>query len=180
MNSSPPPTITLEQAKSDPVINIDSDSESETEKVEPYSCCTCKYVKDDCNHSEMVSSLIFFIPFFSESYVSIGNSLVECLECHSMYHQNCHNPPIIDINLNDPRIVWYCINCRQKDSQKTVSIIVSCLNSGLSRINFFLLHIKDSRSSGKESKKSSSKNSGSKAEKLSNSKNSQGKFHKYL
>ncbi|KAF0773759.1 integrator complex subunit 12 [Aphis craccivora] len=128
VNSSPPPTITLEQAKSDPVINIDSDSESETEKVEPYSCCTC-----------------------NESYVLMGNSLVECLECHSMYHQNCHNPPIIDINLNDPRIVWYCINCRQKDSQKT-----------------------DSRSSGKESKKSSSKNSGSKAEKLSSSKNSQG------
>ncbi|XP_025204061.1 integrator complex subunit 12-like [Melanaphis sacchari] len=129
VSSSPPPTITLEQAKSDPVINIDSDSESETEKVEPYSCCTCK-----------------------ESYVVMGNSLVECLECHSMYHQNCHNPPIIDINLNDPRIVWYCINCRQKDSQKT-----------------------ESRSSGKESKKSSSKNaSGSKAEKLSSSKTSQG------
>lgn len=126
VRSSPPPTITLEQAKSDPVINIDSDSESETEKVEPYSCCTCK-----------------------ESYVLMGNSLVECLECHSMYHQNCHNPPIIDINLNDPRIVWYCINCRQKDSQKT-----------------------ESRSSGKESKKSSSKNvSGSK----SSSKTSQAK-----
>ncbi|XP_022167030.1 integrator complex subunit 12 [Myzus persicae] len=129
VRSSPPPTITLEQAKSDPVINIDSDSESETEKVEPYSCCTCK-----------------------ESYVLMGNSLVECLECHSMYHQNCHNPPIIDINLNDPRIVWYCINCRQKDYQKS-----------------------DSRSSGKESKKSSSKNASKAEGSKSSSKNSQPK-----
>lgn len=42
--SSPPPTITLEQAKSDPVINIDSDSDMETSNVESYSCCACKYV----------------------------------------------------------------------------------------------------------------------------------------
>lgn len=42
--SSPPPTITLEQAKLDPVINIDSDSDMETDLVEPYSCVVCKYV----------------------------------------------------------------------------------------------------------------------------------------
>ncbi|XP_050429120.1 integrator complex subunit 12 [Adelges cooleyi] len=119
--SSPPPTITLEQAKSDPVINIDSDSDMDTD-LEAYSCCACK-----------------------ESFVHMGNSLVECLDCHSMYHQNCHNPPITDINLNDPRIVWYCGNCRQRDSQKT-----------------------ETRTSGKESKKSSSKNTiGVKTEKSS-------------
>lgn len=56
-----------------------------------------------------------------EGCVDVGYSLVECLECHSMYHQNCHTPPITDINLNDPRIVWYCSSCRQKDTQKTVS-----------------------------------------------------------
>ncbi|VVC31804.1 Hypothetical protein CINCED_3A009812 [Cinara cedri] len=128
--SSPPPTITLEQSKSDPVINLDSDSDMETDTIESYSCCACK-----------------------GSNVNSGNSLVECLECHSMYHQNCHFPPITDINLNDPRIVWYCSNCRQKDTQKVST--------------------KESRSSGKESKKSSSKNTGSKAEKSSSSKSSQ-------
>lgn len=46
--SPPPPTITMEQAKLDPVINIDSDSDMETddiENLESYSsCCACKYV----------------------------------------------------------------------------------------------------------------------------------------
>lgn len=48
--SSPPPTITLEQAKLDPVINIDSDSEMETDDIETLesysSCCACKYVNN--------------------------------------------------------------------------------------------------------------------------------------
>ncbi|XP_050532493.1 integrator complex subunit 12 isoform X2 [Daktulosphaira vitifoliae] len=119
--SSPPPTITLEQAKADPVINIDSDSDMETD-LEAYSCFVCK-----------------------ESFVHMGNSLVECLDCHSMYHQNCHSPPITDINLNDPRIVWYCSNCRQRDSQKA-----------------------DTRTSGKDgNKKSSSKSTSAKIEKSS-------------
>ncbi|XP_050532492.1 integrator complex subunit 12 isoform X1 [Daktulosphaira vitifoliae] len=120
--SSPPPTITLEQAKADPVINIDSDSDMETD-LEAYSCFVCK-----------------------ESFVHMGNSLVECLDCHSMYHQNCHSPPITDINLNDPRIVWYCSNCRQRDSQKA----------------------QDTRTSGKDgNKKSSSKSTSAKIEKSS-------------
>lgn len=70
-----------------------------------------------------MKSVIPFFCFHRDSFVNIGNSLVECLDCHSMYHQNCHTPPITDINLNDPRIVWYCSNCRQRDSQKVVSFI---------------------------------------------------------
>jgi len=135
--SSPPPTITLEQAKSDPVINIDSDSDmeiAETDLVPSnsfYSCHACK-----------------------TSRVELGNSLVECLECHYMYHQNCHTPPIKNLNLDDPRIAWYCAECREKDSQKT-----------------------DSRtSSAKESKRSSSKSSsGTKGEKSSSSKSQSSK-----
>lgn len=45
--SSPPPTITLEQAKSDPVINIDSDSDMDTDIDSTYSCCVCKYVNNN-------------------------------------------------------------------------------------------------------------------------------------
>lgn len=123
--SSPPPTITLEQAKSDPVINLDSDSDMETDNIESYPCCACKYAKDINCFILKRSSIQFSLPrffFYRESNVNAGNSLVECLECHSMYHQNCHSPPITDINLNDPRIVWYCRNCRQKDTQKVLSL----------------------------------------------------------
>ncbi|KAK7790292.1 hypothetical protein R5R35_003871 [Gryllus longicercus] len=42
--------------------------------------------------------------------VGVRNQLVECLECHSLYHQECHNPPVPD-DMNDPRSAWYCASC---------------------------------------------------------------------
>lgn len=42
--------------------------------------------------------------------VGVRNQLVECLECHSLYHQECHSPPVPD-DMNDPRSAWYCASC---------------------------------------------------------------------
>ncbi|KHJ41061.1 hypothetical protein D918_08837 [Trichuris suis] len=39
-----------------------------------------------------------------------GNSVIECQECHDMYHQKCHTPNISQ-NQVDPRSVWYCTKC---------------------------------------------------------------------
>lgn len=39
------------------------------------------------------------------------NQLVECIECHSLYHQECHQPPVAEADMNDPRSAWYCSNC---------------------------------------------------------------------
>lgn len=40
--------------------------------------------------------------------MSVGarNRLVECSDCHSLYHQECHKPPISENDINDPRVVW--------------------------------------------------------------------------
>ncbi|XP_078683198.1 integrator complex subunit 12-like isoform X4 [Branchiostoma floridae x Branchiostoma belcheri] len=43
--------------------------------------------------------------------VTPGNQLVECAECHNLYHQDCHRPPVTDSDVNDPRKVWYCQRC---------------------------------------------------------------------
>uniref|UniRef100_T1JLY1 Integrator complex subunit 12 n=1 Tax=Strigamia maritima TaxID=126957 RepID=T1JLY1_STRMM len=43
--------------------------------------------------------------------VTSGNQLVECQECHNLYHQECQKPPITDQDVNDPRLVWYCTKC---------------------------------------------------------------------
>lgn len=51
--------------------------------------------------------------------ISSTNRLIECQECHSFYHQDCHKPPVTD-NVNDPRFVWYCSNCA-KILKKTVT-----------------------------------------------------------
>ncbi|KAM4708234.1 integrator complex subunit 12 isoform 1-T2 [Discoglossus pictus] len=64
-----------------------------------------------------------------------GNQLVECQECHNLYHQDCHKPQVTDKDVNDPRLVWYCARCtrqmkrmaqkNQKPSQKPAPSVVS-------------------------------------------------------
>lgn len=50
------------------------------------------------------------------------NRLVECQECHNLFHQECHKPPITE-NVNDPRFVWYCIKC-SKNMKKIANKVI--------------------------------------------------------
>lgn len=50
-----------------------------------------------------------------------GNSLVECQECHSLYHQECHKPPATNQEILDPRTIWYCAKCT-KTMKKSSSV----------------------------------------------------------
>ncbi|PIK54766.1 putative integrator complex subunit 12-like [Apostichopus japonicus] len=51
--------------------------------------------------------------------VSAKNQLIECQECHNLYHQFCHKPAAVDTDANDPRLVWYCAKC-QRNMRKSV------------------------------------------------------------
>lgn len=42
--------------------------------------------------------------------VGAKNRLVECEKCHSLYHQECHTPHILDSQV-DNNVEWYCCNC---------------------------------------------------------------------
>lgn len=44
--------------------------------------------------------------------VSVRNRLVECSECHSLYHQECHKPPISEAEANEQENVWNCTLCK--------------------------------------------------------------------
>lgn len=44
--------------------------------------------------------------------VSVRNRLVECSECHSLYHQECHKPPISETEANEQANVWNCNLCK--------------------------------------------------------------------
>uniref|UniRef100_A0A8D0GHE3 Integrator complex subunit 12 n=1 Tax=Sphenodon punctatus TaxID=8508 RepID=A0A8D0GHE3_SPHPU len=67
--------------------------------------------------------------------VTSGNQLVECQECHNLYHQDCHKPQVTDKEVTDPRGVWYCARCTrqmkrmaqktQKPPQKPAPAVVS-------------------------------------------------------
>lgn len=54
--------------------------------------------------------------------VGARNRLVECQECHSLYHQECHVPHILDSQIDVPKQVWYCSNC-----SKTQVCVFACI-----------------------------------------------------
>ncbi|XP_053628501.2 integrator complex subunit 12 isoform X1 [Cherax quadricarinatus] len=57
--------------------------------------------------------------------VSPRNRLVECQECHSLYHQECHKPLVTDQEVNDPRLVWYCAKCTKTLKKQTAMVNTS-------------------------------------------------------
>ncbi|XP_022087011.1 integrator complex subunit 12-like isoform X2 [Acanthaster planci] len=66
--------------------------------------------------------------------VSAGNQLIECQECHSLYHQLCHKPPASEADPNDPRLVWYCSRCtRNMKKQATKKVKNSSSTSHVAR-----------------------------------------------
>ncbi|KAF2360122.1 Zinc finger PHD-finger [Trinorchestia longiramus] len=86
------------------------------------------------------------------SFYSV-NQLVECQECHLIYHQECHKPPVSKVDITDPRRVWYCAKCtrnmrKQNSSAATTSNSSSSVSSS-------------TRSGGSGSSKSSSSASSS-------------------
>jgi len=42
-----------------------------------------------------------------------NNKLMECSTCQNLYHQECHDPPVLNF---DPRIIWNCSRCTRKAS----------------------------------------------------------------
>lgn len=58
--------------------------------------------------------------------VGARNRLVECLECHSLYHQECHVPHILDSQIDVPGLVWYCSNCSKSQVCVFTRIIIYC------------------------------------------------------
>lgn len=57
---------------------------------------------------------VFCFFFCRQMTVTSGNQLVECQECHNLYHQDCHKPQVTDKDVNDPRLVWYCARCTRQ------------------------------------------------------------------
>lgn len=59
--------------------------------------------------------------YFRTSNSYSNNKLVECVDCHKYYHQQCHFPPITDMDLSDPRFVWYCAACEENITTTTTT-----------------------------------------------------------
>ncbi|CAH0562615.1 unnamed protein product [Brassicogethes aeneus] len=78
----------------------------------------------------------------NEMDVGARNRLLECSDCHSLYHQECHKPVV---TLEDSFDGWVCQNCKDANKKKQQ---VSSSNASSS--------VPSSSSSSKSSKSSSS------------------------
>ncbi|KAI4462262.1 nuclear factor-related [Holotrichia oblita] len=88
--------------------------------------------------------------------VGARNRLLECSDCHSLYHQECHRPPV---SQQDADNTWVCQNC--KDSKKIRASSPSSLRSS---------PVQGSKSSKSSSHRSSGGNSSSSYKSSSSSK----------
>ena len=57
----------------------------------------------------------------SDLNVRPGNQLIECQDCHSLYHLECHKPAVSQREVDDPRGVWYCSKCTKERAKKLAS-----------------------------------------------------------
>jgi integrator complex subunit 12 len=64
-----------------------------------------------CNVFSLINKIVDDL---RQMTVTSGNQLVECQECHNLYHQDCHKPQVTDKDVNDPRLVWYCARCTRQ------------------------------------------------------------------
>lgn len=98
------------------------------------ACVVCRYIV-----SPLVNQLIIRFHSFADCCVlrrlrqmtvTMGNQLVECQECHNLYHQDCHKPQVTDKEVNDPRLVWYCARCtrQMKRMVRTVHFITTYIS----------------------------------------------------
>uniref|UniRef100_A0A2P2IAX0 Integrator complex subunit 12 n=1 Tax=Hirondellea gigas TaxID=1518452 RepID=A0A2P2IAX0_9CRUS len=92
------------------------------------------------------------------------NQLVECQECHSIYHQECHKPPVSKADITDPRRVWYCAKCIRNMRKQT--------SSGSSSVSGSSGGVSSSTRSSNSNLKSSSSSSSSRHAQQSPSKSS--------
>ncbi|XP_063705300.1 integrator complex subunit 12 [Culicoides brevitarsis] len=86
--------------------------------------------------------------------VSARNRLVECSDCHSLYHQECHQPPISETDANDQENSWYCFTCKEKAISKASSTNSSPAksSSSSSTSSSYTKNYESSSSSSKKSK----------------------------
>ncbi|KAG4079921.1 hypothetical protein HA402_006233 [Bradysia odoriphaga] len=52
---------------------------------------------------------------------SAKNRLIECTDCQSLYHQECHNPQISESDANENDSTWCCSHCKNKVKSSSVA-----------------------------------------------------------
>ncbi|KPM03892.1 PHD finger protein 1 [Sarcoptes scabiei] len=67
---------------------------------------------EDNESNETSVSIINVCVCCRQPQSTVTNRIIECNECKSCYHMECHKPSIPKKELTDPRAIWYCFKCR--------------------------------------------------------------------
>ncbi|KAL7637262.1 UNVERIFIED_CONTAM: hypothetical protein RMT77_011974 [Armadillidium vulgare] len=129
-----------------PTPSIKSESSSRSRKSDESD--------SDADMNELTSDLGINCTVCKSFEQTSGNQLVECQECHSLFHQECHKPPVSHQDITDPRLVWYCSKC-SRTLKKQSSLVTSTSSSSS------LVGIRASSSSSSSNVSSSTKSIGS-------------------
>lgn len=115
--------ITVQTSK-DLLPNIDDYDETNADDFAMemgLACVVCRYIFIKLGYQLNMLSHVLMLTCCCVSNchprqmtVTMGNQLVECQECHNLYHQDCHKPQVTDKEVNDPRLVWYCARCTRQ------------------------------------------------------------------
>lgn len=102
LDSPPPPEEPIDDPEND-VLQIDEQEPEETEDIE----------MNDEDFNDLNCIICGSIMY------SATNRLMECAECHSLVHQQCHSPNIDDDLFQEP---WICSNCNEKTKTPIANI----------------------------------------------------------
>ncbi|XP_050977482.1 integrator complex subunit 12 isoform X2 [Labeo rohita] len=115
---------TLEKIRVDPGEGPEPPKKPRVEKQDSHSSPIAFQTKDipipdftdidETNADDFAMEMGLACVVCRQMTVTSGNQLVECQECHNLYHQECHKPQVTDKDVNDPRLVWYCARCTRQ------------------------------------------------------------------
>ncbi|XP_066142247.1 integrator complex subunit 12-like [Euwallacea fornicatus] len=88
--------------------------------------------------------------------VGVRNRLLECRDCHALYHQECHKPVVNEESVMDS---WICSNCRGVSIKKLKTSEKDYVSSSKSSKSESHRHAHKSSEKHKSSNKSSSSSS---------------------
>lgn len=165
-NSSPVQIITTTTTSSTPTTTVlTTDLSGQTQEIPviislPDSAGGTSITAVDDNamdtniHSSLLEEINNLVCVVCRSY-DFTAGLIECTRCHSLYHQECHNPQIKSSDLADGKeLAWLCHEC--KGSSTTNSVSSSSSSNGSKKEKD-----KGHSSSSSKSKSSSSSSSSS-------------------
>lgn len=115
---------TLEKIRVDPGEGVEPPKKTRVDKQDSHSSPIAFQTKDipipdftdidETNADDFAMEMGLACVVCRQMTVTSGNQLVECQECHNLYHQECHKPQVTDKDVNDPRLVWYCARCTRQ------------------------------------------------------------------